>query len=63
MKLDYDNKRTRTKNQINGTEDVKAKSPFEFFSEFYELQNGQPLSEEQAAFLNDIIEQIEEGDK
>lgn len=63
MKLDYDNKRTRTINQINGTEDVKAKSPFEFFSEFYELQNGQPLSEEQAAFLNDIIEQIEEGDK
>ncbi|MBQ6829589.1 MAG: exonuclease SbcCD subunit D [Clostridia bacterium] len=61
MKLDYDNKRTRTMNEINGAENVKEKSPSQHFAEFYELQNGQPLSDEQTAFVNDIIEQIWEG--
>ena len=61
MKLDYDNKRTRAKKEISGAEAVKDKSPFELFSEFYALQNGQPLSEEQADFVADLIEQIKEG--
>lgn len=61
MKLDYDNKRTRTMNEIGGAESVKEKTPFEHFSEFYELQNGQPLSEEQTEFVGDIIEQLWEG--
>ena len=61
MKLDYDNKRTRTMNEISGAGDVKEKTPFEHFSEFYELQNGQPLSEEQTKFVSDIIEQLWEG--
>lgn len=61
MKLDYDNKRTRTMNEISGAGDVKEKTPFEHFSEFYELQNGQPLSEEQTEFVSDIIEQLWEG--
>lgn len=61
MKLDYDNKRTRTANEITGAENIKSKTPFEHFNEFYELQNGQPLSDEQTAFITDIIEQIWEG--
>lgn len=63
MKLDYDNKRTRTMNEINGADAVKEKKPIEHFSEFYELQNGQPLTDEQTVFVNDIIEQIWEEDK
>ena len=58
MKLDYDNKRTRTMNEISGAGNVKEKSAYEHFNDFYELQNGQPLSEEQSAFLNDNITQI-----
>ena len=61
MKLDYDNKRTRTMNEIGGAEQVKEKTPFEHFSTFYELQNGQPLSDEQSAFVSTIIEQLWEG--
>ena len=61
MKLDYDNKRTRAMKEISGAEAVKDKSPFELFGEFYALQNGQPLSEEQADFVADLIEQIKEG--
>lgn len=61
MKLDYDNKRTRTMNEISGVGNVKEKSAYEHFNDFYELQNGQPLNEEQSIFLTDIIEQIWEG--
>lgn len=61
MKLDYDNKRTRTANEITGAENVKEKSPFEHFCDFYFLQNGQDLSDEQTEFINNIIEQIWEG--
>ena len=63
MKLDYDNKRTRAQSHIEGAERVKEKTPLEHFGEFYELQNGQPLSDEQAAFMTSVIEQIWEGDK
>lgn len=61
MKLDYDNKRTRTANEITGAQSVKEKSDFEHFSDFYFLQNGQKLSNEQAEFISSIIEQIQEG--
>lgn len=62
MKLDYDNHRTRTANEITGAEQVQEKSPYEHFSTFYELQNGQPMSEEQAAFVLSLIEHIWEGE-
>ena len=58
MKLDYDNQRTRHSVEINGADNVERKSPFEHFGEFYEIQNGQALSEEQSEFMTEIIEQI-----
>ena len=62
MKLDYDNKRTRTANQILGADGTKDKTPFEYFNDFYQLQNGQAMSEDQGAFITNLIEQIWEGD-
>lgn len=62
MKLDYDNKRTRTANEINGADSIAEKTPFEHFSTFYKLQNGQAMSEEQQAFVKGIIEQLWEGE-
>lgn len=58
MKLNYDNKRTRSNLQINSTGDVERKTPIELFSEFYEKQNNQPLSPEQQAFVVEMIEKI-----
>ena len=58
MKLDYDNKRTRANGEINGADIVKSKTPYEYFSEFYEEQNGQPMSDEQKEFVIGIIEKI-----
>ena len=63
MKLDYDNQRTRHNARINGVMDVKNKSMLEHFSDFYELQNGQAMSEEQISFMTEIISEIEEGEK
>ena len=55
MKLDYDNRRTRLNQEIGGAESVEAKTPFELFSEFYELQNNQPMSDEQSEYMREMI--------
>ena len=61
MKLSYDNTRTRTNQVIEGAEDVQRKSPLELFDELYELQNNQPMSEEQRSFTQELIESIWEN--
>lgn len=58
MKLDYDNKRTRSNAQITGAKNVEEKSPIELFADFYELQNNQPMSEEQKEYISSLIESI-----
>ena len=58
MKLTYDNTRTRTNRIIDGAADVKRKSPIQLFEELYELQNNQPMSEEQRSFTLELIESI-----
>ena len=63
MKIDYDNKRTRSVSQVDGAVDVETKTPIELFSDFYELQNNQPMSDVQKAFVEDLIEQVWEDEK
>lgn len=63
MRLDYDNRRTRSSAQIGREETGKQKSPLTLFEEFYELQNGQPMSAEQAAFAEKIIREIWEDER
>jgi len=63
MKLDYDNKRTRTSLEISGASDVESKSPLELFSDFYELQNNQPMSPEQSEYMKSLIEKTWEGER
>ena len=62
MKLDYDNRRTRSNAFILGDEKVEAKTPYELFSDFYELQNNQPMNDEQAVYMKDLIEKTWEGE-
>ncbi|MBR3796445.1 MAG: exonuclease SbcCD subunit D [Clostridia bacterium] len=61
MKLSYDNTRTRSNQVIDGALHVQRKSPLELFKELYELQNNQPMSEEQSDFAQQLIESIWEG--
>lgn len=58
MKLDYDNTRTRSSTEIGCA--AVEKSPFELFSDFFELQNNQPMTEEQCAYIRTVIEKAEE---
>lgn len=59
LQLEYDNKRTRTDNAIEGAERVVEKSPLELMEEFYQLQNNQVLSEKQRAYLQGLLEKEE----
>lgn len=57
MKLEYDNSRTKQNHVIECAEDIEQKSELELFAEFYELQNNQTMSEEQTAFVSQLIEE------
>ncbi|MBQ6702714.1 MAG: exonuclease SbcCD subunit D [Clostridia bacterium] len=63
MKLDYDNTRTRSTSLISGNEAVETKTPLELFSDLYEQQNNQPMSEEQTEFMKKLIENVWEDEK
>ncbi len=58
LRLDYDNARTKTGASFLDAERIRDKPPIEVFSEFYEKQNGQPLSEEGVNIAKRIIEKI-----
>ncbi len=61
MKLDYDNTRTRNRSELADLNDMEKKSELELFADFYVQQNGQPMSEEQKAFMRELIETVWEG--
>ena len=63
MKLDYDNKRTRSASSASMAEDIERKSPLDLFADFYEKQNGQPMSAVQTDFIRSLAEEIWEGEK
>ena len=52
MRLEYDNRRTRENQQI------ERKSELEYFEEFFELQNNQPMNEEQRKFSEELIRKL-----
>lgn len=60
MRLDYDNKRTRSAGTVDIP--VEKRSPLELFSDFYEAQNDRPMTEEQIALVTGFIEDIWEGE-
>lgn len=63
MKLDYDNKRTRSSAKLDIIKNIEQRSPLDLFSEFYEKQNNQPMTDGQSEFMKSLIESIWEGEK
>ncbi len=63
MQIRYDNSRTRTDQLISGAEAAETKTPLELFAEFFEQQNNAPMSDEQSAYIQALIERIEEESK
>lgn len=60
MKLDYDNTRTRNFLALTQAEKTEKKTDTELLSEFFEKQNGKPLSDEQLEYAANLFEQIKE---
>ena len=58
MCLDYNNSRTRAAGMLSDLEDLEHKSPLVLFGEFYQQQNGRPMSNEQEKFTREIMEKI-----
>lgn len=63
MKLDYDNLRTRNNALVDDIDVSEKKSHYEYFSEFYETQNGQPMSDTQSEYIKKLIEEIWEEEQ
>ena len=61
LRLDYDNKRTKTRGSIKAVKEIEKKSTLELFAEFYEKQNGLPMSKLQETFMNKTITDVEEA--
>ena len=57
MVLSFDNRRTRAVGVL-GEPDREEKSPFDLFSEFYEVQNNAPMTRKQADFVRALMEEI-----
>lgn len=60
MRLDYDNQRTRENRLVEAAKAVEQKSELELFGEFFEIQNNQPMSEEQRLFAENLIQELKE---
>ncbi|MDD6810616.1 MAG: exonuclease SbcCD subunit D [Lachnospiraceae bacterium] len=58
MKLEYDNCRTRSKQEITAIEEAEQKSPLAMAKELFLLQNNKPMSEEQEILLADYIKKV-----
>ena len=60
MRLEYDNKRTRENREVQAVEAQEQKSELQLFEEFYELLNNEPMKEEQAQFVEKLIQNLKE---
>lgn len=58
MRLVYDNSRTRQDRTLEMAQEIEQKSELELFGEFFQLQNNQPMSKEQAAYMEKLIEEL-----
>ncbi len=63
MKLEYENTRTGSNGDVQMEETEAGKSPMEYFMEFYEMQNNQPMTPEQGRIVEGMMEQIWEDDR
>lgn len=62
MKLEYDNGRTRSKQEITAIEEAEQKSPLAMAKELFWLQNNKAMSEEQETLLADYIKKVWEDE-
>lgn len=60
MEIIYDNTSTKENKTIESAIYIKTQTPFDLFNQFYELQHNQPLNDEQAQIVKEILTEMEE---
>jgi exonuclease SbcD len=63
MWLDYDNTRSKAGSSIAGGFDASEHKPIDLFDMLYKEQNGQGISGNQRTYLENLIEQVWEGEE
>lgn len=58
MRLDYDNRRTQAVSSLETVASTEKKTPTQLFSELFEIQNGQPMSEDQLKYVTNLFNEI-----
>lgn len=58
MRLEYDNRRTQAASSFETVASTEKKTPPQLFGELFEMQNGQPMSEEQSEYVTSLFNEI-----
>jgi exonuclease SbcD len=58
MRLEYDNKRTQAASSFETVSSTEKKTPSQLFGELFEMQNGQPMSEDQSKYVTNLFNEI-----
>ncbi|MCD7958752.1 MAG: exonuclease SbcCD subunit D [Ruminococcus sp.] len=58
IKLDYDNSRTRKRQEVIAIKDKAEENPFDLFEKLYKTQNNQEMTIEQKTFVQNLIAKI-----
>ncbi|MBE5793894.1 MAG: exonuclease SbcCD subunit D [Clostridiales bacterium] len=62
LNLLFDNRRTASNQIIDADDRAEEREPEEYFAELYQLQNNQPMTEEQYQYIRHLVTQIREGE-
>jgi len=58
MSLDYDNMRTKAASSFTATVSADKKTPAQLFGDFFEMQNGGPMSGEQSEYVAGLFNEV-----
>ena len=58
MRLEYDNRRTQAASSLETVASTEKKTPSQLFGELFEMQNGQPMSEDQSKYVTNLFNEI-----
>jgi len=58
MRLEYDNRRTQAASSLETVASTEKKTPSQLFGELFEMQNGQPMSEDQSKYVTNLFDEI-----
>ena len=59
MTVDYDNIRTKAISEIKTDEEIESKTPIEIIEQFFKIQSGKEMNENQKKYILNLLDEIE----